>query len=255
MKNEHTQAINAITAEMEDILKFGKRAENTISTYKTYAVPYLEYCFDTLGKSPCESSEKDVRSFLSCIQADRDLDDRTINNAISSIHFLFVSVLNLPWNKYKVPFLTFDEYVPFVPTKEEMEAFLSAVPDPKRKAMFIIMYATGLRVSEVCTLRYGDIIKSKRRIHVAPSKRRKERFVEMPQACIDAIIQYAGTLRPEVRRSLGFSRNSIPWMPRSIRTLSLTIYLPLRSFSAGSTASPAIPSAEHSQPITIWTLT
>ena len=82
MKNEHTQAINAITAEMEDILKFGKRAENTISTYKTYAVPYLEYCFDTLGKSPCESSEKDVRSFLSCIQADRDLDDRTINNAI-----------------------------------------------------------------------------------------------------------------------------------------------------------------------------
>lgn len=132
MKNEHTQAINAITAEMEDILKFGKRAENTISTYKTYAVPYLEYCFDTLGKSPCESSEKDVRSFLSCIQADRDLDDRTINNAISSIHFLFVSVLNLPWNKYKVPFLTFDEYVPFVPTKEEMEAFLSAVPDLKR---------------------------------------------------------------------------------------------------------------------------
>jgi site-specific recombinase XerD len=220
MKNEHTQAINAITAEMEDILKFGKRAENTISTYKTYAVPYLEYCFDTLGKSPCESSEKDVRSFLSCIQADRDLDDRTINNAISSIHFLFVSVLNLPWNKYKVPFLTFDEYVPFVPTKEEMEAFLSAVPDLKRKAMFIIMYATGLRVSEVCTLRYGDIIKSKRRIHVAPSKRRKERFVEMPQACIDAIIQYAGTLRPEARRSL----NTESWLFPKQHSLDAPIY-------------------------------
>lgn len=220
MKNEHIQTIHALTEEMVDILKFGKRAENTISTYKTYAVPYLEYCFETLGKSPLESNEKDVRSYLSCIQADRELDDRTINNAISSIHFLFASVLGLPWNKYKVPFLTFDEYVPFVPSKEEMEAFLSAVPDLKRKAMFIIMYASGLRVSEVCSLRYGDIIKSKQRIHIAPSKRRKERFVEMPQACIDAIIQYAGTLRSEVRHSL----NTESWLFPKQRSLNDPIY-------------------------------
>lgn len=202
MKDENMQVVNALTDEMVDILRFGKRAENTVTTYKTYAVPFLEYCFDTLEKSPHDADEKDVRMFLSHIQEERSLDDRTINNAISSIHFLFVSVLDSPWNKYKVPFLTFDEYVPFVPSKEEMEEFLSAVSDPKRKAMYVIMYAAGLRVSEVCSLRYGDIIKSAGRIHVAPSKRRKERYVEMPQECMDAVIRYAGTLSPGVRRSL-----------------------------------------------------
>lgn len=202
MKDENKQVVNALTDEMVDILRFGKRAENTVTTYKTYVIPFLEYCFDSLGKSPHDADEKDVRMFLSHIQEERNLDDRTINNAISSIRFLFVSVLDSPWNKYKVPFLTFDEYVPFVPSKEEMEDFLSAVSDLKRKAMCVIMYATGLRVSEVCSLRYGDIIKSAGRIHVAPSKRRKERYVEMPQECLEAIIQYAGTLSREARRSL-----------------------------------------------------
>lgn len=202
MDSENKKIVNTITDEMVDILRFGKRSENTVATYKTYVIPFLEYCFDSLGKSPYDADEKDVRMFLSHIQEERGLDDRTINNAISSIHFLFASVLDRPWNKHKVPLLTFDEYVPFVPSKEEMEAFLLAEPNPKRKAMLVIMYAAGLRVGEVCSLRYGDIIKSAGRIHVAPSKRRKERYVEMPQKCMEAIARYAGALSPETRRSL-----------------------------------------------------
>lgn len=202
MKNEHREAVNNLTSEMEDILRFGKRAEHTITTYKTYAVPFLEYCFDTLDIHPKQATEKDVRSFLTCIQEDRSLGDRTVNNAISSIHFLFNAVLDLPWNRYKVPFLTFDEYVPFVPTKDEMEAFLSSIPDIKRKAMCVIMYASGLRISEVCNLRFGDIEKSKNRIHISPSKRRKERYAEMPDKCLDVITQYGMSLEACRRRTL-----------------------------------------------------
>lgn len=202
MKNEHRETVNALTEEMEDILKFGKRAANTITTYETYAVPFLEYCFDVLGKHPKQATEKDVRSFLLYIQDERGLSDRTINNAISSIHFLFSAVLDLPWNKYKVPFLAFDEYVPFVPTKDEMETFLSSITNPKRKAMCVIMYATGLRISEACSLKFGDIERSKGRIHVSPSKRRRERYVEMPDECLDIITQYCMTIPLETRRTL-----------------------------------------------------
>lgn len=220
MNNEQKKTVTILTEEMVEILTFGKRADNTITTYKTYAVPFMEYCFDELDKSPFEANEKDVRSYLSSIQNDRSLNDRTINNAISSVHFLFKSVLDLPWNDYKVPKLTFDEYIPFVPTKEEMETFLSSVHDLKRKAMFIIMYGAGLRVSEVCCLRCGDIQKSKSRIHIAPSKGRKERVVEMPQACYDAILRYAATLTPETRRSL----TSESWLFPKQRSRNAPIY-------------------------------
>lgn len=202
MKNEHRETINNLTQEMEDILRFGKRAENTITTYKTYVVPFLEYCFETLDIHPRQATEKDVRSFLTCIQNDRELGDRTVNKAISSIHFLFNAVLDLPWNRYKVPFLIFEEYVPFVPTKDEMETFLSSISDIKRKAMCVTMYAAGLRVSEVCRLRFGDIEKTKGRIHISPSKRRKERYVELPDKCLDIIYQYGMSLPRDRRHSL-----------------------------------------------------
>ena len=42
----------------------------------------------------------------------------------------------------------------------------------------------------------------------------------MPQACIDAIIQYAGTLRPEVRRSL----NTESWLFPKQHSLDAPIY-------------------------------
>ena len=202
MTDLQKQTIDTLTAEMTEILMFGKRAEHTIVTYKTYAVPFMEYCFDELDKHPKLATEKDVRSFLNTIQVDRELGDRTINNAISSIHFLFEAVLDLKWNKYKVPFRTFDEFIPFVPTKEEVETFISSVQDLKRKAMFVIMYATGMRVCEVCHLHYGDILRSKKRIHVSPSKRRKERYVELPDKCFEVIMEYCRALPARVKASL-----------------------------------------------------
>lgn len=96
MKKEHNEDINRFTKGMEDILRFGKRAENTIATNKTYAVPFLEYCFDTLGIDPKQVAEKDVRSFLTRIRKERCLADRTVNNAKSSIGFLFNAILDLP---------------------------------------------------------------------------------------------------------------------------------------------------------------
>jgi site-specific recombinase XerD len=177
MTNENQQTIDAIIGEMNEILSFGKRAENTLITYRTYAFPFLEYCFEELKKSPYEATEKDVRSFIITIQADRELGDRTVNLIISSIHNLFQSVLDIPWNKYKVPFRSFDEYIPFVPGKEELETFISSTPDLKRKAVFAIMFAAGLRVSEACSLHCGDIVMSKKAVRVRPSKRRKERYI------------------------------------------------------------------------------
>ena len=180
LTTEQQTYIDNCKAELEDILSFGKRTENTISAYKTYALPFLAFCFETLGKSPANANEADARAYLRKIQAERDLSDRTLDLARSSMRFLFSAILDLPWNALKVPYLSFDEYVAFVPTTEEIETFLSAAERPISKAVFAIMYATGARVSEICRLRYGDISKTDSYIRIAPSKRRKEHLVQMP---------------------------------------------------------------------------
>ena len=236
MTIENQQTIDAIIREMNEILSFGKRAENTLTAYRTYVYPFLEYCFEELDKSPYEATEKDVRSFIIAIQADRDLGDRTVNLIISSIHNLFQSVLDIPWNKYKIPFRSFDEFIPFVPAKEELETFISSTQDLKRKAIFAIMFAAGLRVSEACSLHCGDIVMSKKAVRVRPSKRRKERYIGLPDNCFDVIMKYYYSLPYESRRRLTtgswlFPMKSDPERP--VYTNFIIDYIPKAERSLG----------------------
>ena len=202
MTPEQNAIANSNYQEMVDILTFANRSQSTLINYRTYAFPFMEYCFDTLGKDPSEADEADVRSYLLHIKKERDLNNRTLNLAASAVKFLFLSVLDLPWNKYKVPQIAFDEYVPFVPTKEEIQTFLASVPEPKLKAILTIMYATGLRVNEACNLRYGDVSRTNLSIHVAPSKRGRERYVELPDNCFRQILDYAHSLPSKTRAAL-----------------------------------------------------
>lgn len=215
MTTEQQAYVDSCTNELVSILSFGKRADNTIYDYRLYALPFLKFCFENLGKHPSQANEADVRAYLQHIQDERNLTDRTVNNANSAVHFLFSAVLELPWNPYKVPFRTFDEYIPFVPTKEQVEAFLAGVKDKECKAMFSVMYGTGIRVSEVLRLRFEHVSDKKHFIHITPSKRRKERTVHLPENCVVLIKEHCHALRVKTRCS--FTRESFIFpSPRSV---------------------------------------
>ena len=64
----------------------------------------------------------------------------------------------------------FDTYLPFVPSHEEAVTFISSLPDLKQKAMISLMYSSGLRVGEVCSLKYSDIERKNMRIHIRHGK-------------------------------------------------------------------------------------
>ena len=62
--------------------------------------------------------------------------------------------------------------LPIVLTADEIDHLLDAVDDIKYKAMFAIMYSSGLRVSEVIHLHYDDISRTNMQIHVRDAKNR-----------------------------------------------------------------------------------
>lgn len=51
----------------------------------------------------------------------------------------------------------FDEYLPYVPSKQETWLFISSIPDLKQKTMVALLYSSGLRIGELCRLRYQDV--------------------------------------------------------------------------------------------------
>ena len=79
------------------------------------------------------------------------------NSAISQLRFFTLYVLHKPWDDTQLPMRKFDEYLPYVPSREKTWQFISSMPDLKQKTMVALMYSSGLRVSEVCCLRYEDV--------------------------------------------------------------------------------------------------
>ena len=164
--------------------------DHTLTSYSTYIRSYLDYLHSVLHKLPEEVSWDELRDFIRWLQKNRSLSDRTINACISQLRFFTIYVLHKPWDPTQLPIRKFDSYLPFVPTKKEVHTFISTLSDPKPKAMVALMYSAGLRVSEVCNLRYCDIERKTMRIHVARSKSRSDRYAILSQKALDLLTRY-----------------------------------------------------------------
>lgn len=165
-------------------------ADHTLKSYCTYIRAYLDYLQNFLHKLPEDISWQELRDFIRWLQAERGISDRTVNTVISQIRFFTLYVLHKPWDDTQLPMRKFDTYLPFVPSYEEVMAFISSTSDLKQKAMFSLMYSSGLRVGEVCSLKYSDIERKNMRIHIRHSKNRSDRYAILSQNALDILTEY-----------------------------------------------------------------
>lgn len=163
---------------------------HTIKSYSTYVHAYLDYLKTTLHKLPEEVTWQELRDFIFSIQQERSLSDRTINACISQLRFFTLYVLHKQWDNYQLPCRKFNTYLPFVPTKDEVHTFISTLPDLKQKAMVALMYSAGLRIGEVCHLKYQDIHRKQMRIHIAHGKNRSDRYAILSTEALSILTEY-----------------------------------------------------------------
>ena len=172
------------------MISFRGLTEHTITAYSTYITAYLEYIDNKLHKYPSQVTYNDIRRFLDILQTERGLSDRTINCAIAQIRFFTMYVLHKPWDSTQVPTRRFDTYLPYVPSQEDANYFIESVSDLKQKAMLCLLYGSGLRIGEVCHLRYEDIQGKSRRIHICHGKNRSDRYAILPDRSLEILTKY-----------------------------------------------------------------
>lgn len=163
---------------------------HTLKSYCTYINAYLSFLQDVLHISPEAASWPQMRDFLSQIQQQRNLSDRTINCCRAQLKFFTVYVLHKPWDDSQIPVRRFDTYLPFVPTHEDTMRFLHAVQDQKAHAILCLMYSSGLRAGEACALRYEDVSRKDMRIHISHAKNRSDRFSPLSPHALSVLTDY-----------------------------------------------------------------
>lgn len=164
--------------------------DHTVRSYSTYISAYLDYLTTVARKYPSQATWNDMRRFIDWLQQTRSLSDRTINVVISQLRFFTLYVLHKPWDPYQLPMRRFDSYLPHVPAKSEIQTFISTLPDLKQKAMVSLLYSAGLRIGEVCRLKYKDIDRRNMRIHVSHGKSRSDRYAILSENTLVILTEY-----------------------------------------------------------------
>ena len=98
-------------------------------------------------------------------------------------------VLHKPWDDTQLPLRKFETYLPYVPTVDEVKLFINTLPTLKQQTMVALMYSAGLRVGEVCNLKYSDIKRSAMRIHVTQTKNHFDRYAILSQKSLDMLTE------------------------------------------------------------------
>ena len=164
--------------------------KGTVKSYSIYISAYLDYLADQLHIQPAQATYQNMREFIIWIQQQRGLSDRTINSIIAQLRFFTIFVLHKPWDPSQLPRRKFDQYMPFIPSREEVAAIINAVDNLQAKIMIILMYSAGLRIGEVCHLRYQDISRAKQHIYISRAKNRSDRFAILAPTALDALTHY-----------------------------------------------------------------
>lgn len=137
-----------------------------------------------------EMTHEDIQQYILYLKREKGLSAGTINNYISAIKFFYTYVLEKEWNPIKVPRMKRTPKFPVIPSREEVLTLLNSTTNLKHKTILLLIYGSGLRVSEVAKLRIKDICSKTMRIRVENAKHNTNRYTILSQTALEVLRQY-----------------------------------------------------------------
>jgi integrase len=150
---------------------------------------------DGSWKPPGELRGPEVAAFLTHMAVERRLSESSQNQALCAIVFLYQFVLDeLPKDhlgEIRALRSTRPRTVPTVLSGAEVRALIDALPiDSDCGLMVRLMYGTGMRIGEVCTLRVRDVDFDRCQIVIRQAKGKKDRVVMLPAALRGPVFEH-----------------------------------------------------------------
>ncbi len=180
-----------------------KASPNTLSSYLRDVRQYLGWLGEE-GISPTQALHADVEAYTRSMAA-RGKSAATVTRCQASLKSFYSWLMEtgqVGENPARgLPQAKVERKLPHILTSREVELFLEQ-PDPtdakgcRDKAMLELLYATGIRVSELINLNLDNINLSAGFIRCA--SRGKERIIPLYQAAVRALQNYLDRVRPQM---------------------------------------------------------
>jgi len=175
-------------------LELKQYAFNTAKTYISMFEHFINYYHD---KEINELNELDIRHYLQML-IHKNKSSSYLNQAVNSIKFYYEIVMGMPNRFYEIERPRTKKTLPKVISKKEVAQIIKHTNNIKHKCIVSILYACGLRRSELINLKLEDIDSNRMLVYVKSGKGFKDRQTILSKQVLKDLRTYFTEWEPKV---------------------------------------------------------
>lgn len=213
-KQEVTKLVSHIQDEISHYNRYlkGKRySESTIGTYTSFIKHFLNFTNKYVDKI----TTRDVERFCEEVLAKKKYSINTQRQFIGAMKQFKAVHRDSEFEVEEQMRPNRPRILPTVLSKEEVIELLRITKNLKHRAALAMIYAGGLRISELLNLKLSDIDIDRRQIKLVSAKGRKDRYVVLAESILPLLDNYVVTYKPGIYFIEG--QNGGKYSPESIR--------------------------------------
>ena len=172
-------------------------------TQRSY-IHYVEDFANHYRLSPSRLGLDEIRNYQLHLIEEKKLSPQSVNCFVSAVKFLYTVTLEMPWSEEHFPRLKVPEKLPQVLGASEVMQFFGCIGILKHRAVLMLCYGSGLRISEAVSLKVRDIDSKRMLVAVRHGKGAKDRYTVLSGRLLLLLREYWKIQRP--RRAAIFKR-------------------------------------------------
>ena len=176
-----------------DDLRLKNFSAGTIHVYVHAVAKFAQH----FQRSPDTLTCEEVRAYL--VQ----LIDRGVSRGYTvicrnALRHLYRDTLKRPdWvSVSEIPRPKRERRLPVVLSRDEVQRLFAVVTNLKQKALFMVAYDAGLRISEILNLRLDDLDSRRMVIRIRQGKGKKDRYARLTPGLLELLREYWREFRP-----------------------------------------------------------
>jgi len=149
------------------------------------------------NSSSCRLGKKEIKEYLLYLLREKKASSSTVNLCYSALKFLYARTLKREWVMEKIPRLRSTKKLPVVLERQEVESLFSVTSNLKHRAILMLIYSSGLRLTEASHMKVSDIDSKRMVLRIREGKGRKDRYTLLSIAALEVLREYWRQYHPK----------------------------------------------------------
>jgi integrase/recombinase XerD len=166
------------------------------STIKTYRNEFMQLLQLLKNKAVHTLTADDLKRYMVHVMQKEKLSENTAHSRLNAVKFYFEQVLKKEKFFWEIPRPKKQIQNPNFFNQDEITQILKQTNNIKHKTMLMLAYSTGMRVSEVVTLKIWQIDSKRMQIIVEQAKGKKDRMTPLSPVLLVMLREYFMAYKP-----------------------------------------------------------